>query len=110
MKLLFDHNVSPWLCKALSDLFPDSIHVRMIGLSEADDAVIWEYAVDNDFAIVTKDAGFRQRSFLEGHPPKIVWIGLGNCSTSAIEALLRRRANEIAAFLVDEHESFLRLA
>ena len=41
MKLLFDQNVSPWLCGALSDVFPNSIHVRNIGLREADDAIIW---------------------------------------------------------------------
>ena len=33
------------------------------------------------YTIVTKDADFRQRSFLLGPPPKVIWIGLGNCST-----------------------------
>ena len=42
---------------------------------------------------------FRQRSFLFGHPPKIVWLRVGNCSTKAIEALLRSRAADIEAFL-----------
>jgi len=84
VKLLFDQNVSPWLCGALSDLFPDSIHVRNVGLREADDAIIWDYAAQHGFAIVTKNADFRQRSFLLGHPPKIVCLRMGNCSTRAI--------------------------
>ena len=67
MKLLFDQNVSPRLCQALEDLFPNSVHVRHLGLREAADATLWEYAARHDFAIVTKDADFRQRSFLEGH-------------------------------------------
>jgi len=58
---------------------------------------------------VTKDAGFRQRSFLEGHPPKVIWIGLGNCSTQTIEALIRRHAGDIDDFLADEEKSFLGL-
>ena len=107
MKVLFDQNVSPWLCHTLSDLFPDSVHVREIGLREAEDPVIWDYAAQHGFAIVTKDADFRQRSFVLGHPPKIVWLRLGNCSTKAIEALLRSRAGEIEEFLADEQKPFL---
>lgn len=110
MKLLFDQNVSPWLCRTLSDLFPNPVHVREAGLREADDAIIWDYAARHGFAIVTKDADFRQRSFLLGHPPKIVWLRLGNCSTKAIDALLRSRAAEIEEFLADEQKSFLGLS
>jgi predicted nuclease of predicted toxin-antitoxin system len=54
-----------------------------------------------------KDADFRQRSFLEGFPPKIVLLQLGNCSTKAIEVLLRNRAGEIQEFLDDEQKSVL---
>ncbi|MEX2263852.1 MAG: DUF5615 family PIN-like protein [Bryobacteraceae bacterium] len=110
MKLLFDQNISPWLCQVVSDLFPNSVHVREVGLREADDATIWDYAARNGFAIVTKDADFRQRSFLLGHPPKIVWLRLGNCSTKAIESLLRSRAVNIEEFLADEQKSFMVLS
>ena len=109
MRLLFDHNVSPWLCVALADLFPHSIHVREIGLCQANDATIWDYAAKHGFGIVTKDADFRQRSFVLGHPPKIVWLRVGNCSTKDIEALLRRRSVEIEAFLANEQQAFLGL-
>lgn len=110
MKLLFDQNVSPWLCRDLAGIFPNSVHVREIGLRDADDTVIWDYAARHGFAIVTKDSDFRQRSFLLGHPPKIVWVRLGNCSTSVLEALLRSHAADIEEFLADEQKSFLGLA
>ena len=110
MKLLFDQNLSSGLCNLLADRFPGAIHVREIGLIEAADATIWQYAAQHDFAIVTKDADFRQRSFLEGHPPKIVWVRLGNCSTKAVEALLRSRSREIEEFLGDDQKSFLVLS
>ena len=110
MKLLFDQNVSPWLCQSLSDLFPESVHVRDAGLRQADDAVIWAYAAEHGFVIVTKDADFRQRSFLLGHPPKIVWLGIGNCSTAAIEQLLRDRQADIEEFIADHQESILVLS
>lgn len=110
MRLLFDQNLSPLLCQALADCFPSAIHVRDVGLREATDTTIWAYAAQHGFAIVTKDADFRQRSFLEGYPPKILWVRLGNCSTQAIEALLRTRLTEIDEFLADPQESFLALS
>jgi predicted nuclease of predicted toxin-antitoxin system len=110
VRLLFDQNLSPWLCRGLADRFPDPVHVREIGLRQAEDAVIWDYAAQHGLAIVTKDADFRQRSFLLGHPPKIIWLRLGNCSTKAIEAALRSRAVEIEEFLADDEKSFLILA
>ena len=65
MKLLFDQNLSHYLCQTLSDCFPGSMHVRDIALREAPDATIWDFAARHNFAIVTKDADFRQRSFLK---------------------------------------------
>jgi predicted nuclease of predicted toxin-antitoxin system len=41
MKLLFDQNLSFKLCPRLNDLFPDSSQVRLLGLAQVDDAVIW---------------------------------------------------------------------
>ena len=110
MKLLFDQNLSSTLCRSLSDCFPGSAHVREIGLRDADDALIWRYAAQHGFAIVTKDADFRQRSFLQGHPPKIVWVRLGNCSTEDVERTLRHRASAIQDFLIDEMKSILALS
>ena len=110
MKLLFDQNISPRLCRNLSPAFPNSAHVRELGLRDADDTAIWDFAARHGFAIVTKDSDFRQRSFLLGHPPKIIWLRLGNCSTTAIEALLLKRATAIEEFLADEQKSFLVLS
>ena len=57
--------------------------------------------------LVTKDADFHQRSFLYGHPPKVIWVRIGNGSTAMIEALLRRRVTEVAAFSSDRESAFL---
>jgi predicted nuclease of predicted toxin-antitoxin system len=107
VKLLFDENLSPVLPVALADCYRESQHVRDVGLQAAPDADLWVYAAHNHLVIVTKDSDFRQRSFLQGHPPKIIWIGLGNCSTKAVEALLRRRLAEVAEFIADKVKAFL---
>ncbi len=109
MKLLFDQNLSPRLVQRLADLYPGSIHVRHVGLHSADDEAVWAYARDLGFTIVSKDSDFRQFSFLRGHPPKIVWIWHGNCSTGEIQDVLRRHRDELLAFEQAEEGSFLAL-
>ena len=51
MKLLFDQNISCKLCTALADLFPGSSQVRLLGLAEADDNVLWQHAKANGFPL-----------------------------------------------------------
>ena len=58
MKLLFDQNLSPRLSRLLADIYPASVHVREIGLRDADDVTIWEHAKSNGFAVVSKDSDF----------------------------------------------------
>lgn len=110
MTLLFDQNLSPHLVIALGDLYPGSTHVRDMGLQAADDGVVWSYAVQHRLVIVSKDADFHQRSFLEGPPPKVMWIQRGNCTTAEIEAVLRTSHREVLAFVHDEAAAFLALA
>ncbi|MGH7146446.1 MAG: DUF5615 family PIN-like protein [Nitrospiraceae bacterium] len=109
MKLLFDHNLSHRLVTALQQDYPDSRHVRDAGLSTASDEAVWQYAATHGFTIVTKDADFHQRSFLFGHPPKVIWIRAGNCSTTMIEALLRRYHDQLHTFATEPDSAFLTL-
>ena len=109
MKLLFDQNLSPRLVMMLGDLFPGSEHVQGVGFGEASDASLWEFARDNAFVIVTKDVDFSDRSAIAGHPPKIIWIRLGNCSTAAIASALRNNHAQTEAFEVDDDLGVLAL-
>ena len=109
MRLLLDQNLSPRLVRALADLYPESLHVRDVGLQAAGDDAVWFYARDHGLAIVSKDADFRQRSFLGGAPPKLIWIRLGNCSTADVENLLRVHHTSLLTFDVDGDSAFLAL-
>jgi predicted nuclease of predicted toxin-antitoxin system len=110
VKLVFDQNLSPVLPRRPSDCYGECQHVRDIGLMTAPDTGVWEYALVNGFAIVTKDSDFRHRSSLHGYPPKVIWIALGNCSTKTIEDLLRQRVAEVTEFPADEVKAFLVLS
>lgn len=110
MKLLFDENLSHKLVSILSDLFPESLHVRDVELKAADDPTVWQYAKELGLILVSKDADMHQRSFLFGHPPKIVWVRLGNCSTRQVAELLRRHSSTIRTFYEDDDAAFLSLS
>jgi predicted nuclease of predicted toxin-antitoxin system len=98
MKLLFDHNLSPRLVNRLADLYPDSNHLFNLNLDTAEDFLVWQYARDNDFIIVTKDSDFSELSLLRGFPPKVIWIRIGNSTTNEIESLIRSHTEEINNF------------
>ncbi len=110
MKLLFDENLSHKLAERLADVFPDSTHVRNVGMKTADDPEVWLYAVEHDFIIVSKDADMHDRSLVFGFPPKVIWIRLGNCSTRDVERLIRREVELIGRFMNDDFASFLALS
>lgn len=98
MKLLFDHNLSPRLVNRLADLYPKSKRLFNIELDMAEDSVVWQYAGENEFIIVTKDSDFSDLSLLKGFPPKVIWILIGNCTTNDIESLIRSHTKEMEKF------------
>ncbi len=110
MKLLFDANVSHKLVRALSSEYPGSAHVRDVGLHGAEDHQVWDHARAHDFAIVSKDTDFRERSYVEGFPPKIIWLDVGNAGTVAIAMLLRSGLERIERFGTLEETSVLILS
>jgi predicted nuclease of predicted toxin-antitoxin system len=88
LKLLLDENLSP-------------------RLESVTDDEIWQYAKDNDFAIVSKDSDFSERSVLRGSPPKVIWLRIDNCTTIRAGFLLRDAFPRIQAFLSPTEESCL---
>ena len=107
MRLLFDENLSPKLVGLVQDEYPGSTHVRDVGLRGAPDRRIWEHARNNGFAIVSKDGDFRQRSLLEGAPPKVIWLQVGNAGTAPIAELLREQAPQLRRFDGEEESAFM---
>lgn len=109
MKLLFDHNLSPRLVRRLSDIFPDSSHVSFHAMDAVDDTVVWKFAKDNDFVLVTKDSDFSDLSTLHGFPPKVLWLKIGNCTTNQIENMIRLSQEAIQQLETDSSIGVLEL-
>ena len=99
MKLLFDNHLSHRLVARLDDVLPGSSHVMLEGLDESGDLDIWKFAFEHDYTIVTKDSDFSDLSMLRGHPPKVIWMRIGNCRISDIESIIRSRLNILRGFV-----------
>ena len=110
MKRLFDENLSPKLASMLAVEYPQSVHVRDAGLKGHNDDEVWTFAREQGFAIVSKDTDFRERSFVEGFPPKILWLDVGNSGTVEVANLLRRELRRVEAFAGEEESSMLILS
>ena len=107
MKLLLDENLSDRIVPLILDLYPDSSHVKSHGLIHTDDVLIWSFAREHDYTIVSKDADFHQRSLVFGHPPNLVYLRIGNCPTRRITQLLRSSYVLLSAFDADADTSIL---
>jgi predicted nuclease of predicted toxin-antitoxin system len=101
MKLLFDENLSFKLCERLESQYPGSSQVRLVGLAEADDRTVWNYARDKGFILVSLHTDFADKAALLGPPPKVIWLRRGNQPTDIIEKILRDHSVVIATFTND---------
>ncbi len=97
--MLLDQNLSYKLEKQFHFSFEEVKHVKTLGLHNALDADIWQYAKQNDFSILTRDADFNDIGLLRGFPPKIIWLRIGNLKTAQIAQLIHLNAATISAFL-----------
>ena len=102
MKLLFDQNLSPRLPRLLAGLYPDSAHIRDLGMRDSTDTEIWEYAKTNGFARLSlKIRIFRRGVCCMDILPNSSGCELGNCPVRTIEDLLRRQSVAIHTFELD---------
>ena len=75
--------------------------MRLLGLHNASDSALWEYAKSNGFTLASLDADFAEMAALLGSPPKVIWLRCGNQPTAVIENLLRNHIDAITTFELD---------
>jgi predicted nuclease of predicted toxin-antitoxin system len=105
MKLLLDENLSRRLVPFLQNAYPGTSQVALLNLEQADDVLIRQYALKNDFVIVTRDADFYEMSLVYGQPPKIIWLKTGNQSKAETIALLLHNKDWIEQVLFAEDKA-----
>lgn len=83
----------------LVDLFPSSSQTLLSGFTgETPDKLIWEYARESNFTIVSADSDFVHLSNRFGPPPKVIRLERMDYSTQIAADLIRRNAIAISEF------------
>lgn len=110
VRLLLDENLSERLLPLIRGRFPESKHVRLLGLGGADDLTLWERARCDGDLLVTKDEDFLRLSVSRGFPPKVICLAIGNAGNAATAALLLDHADAIETFSSHPDAGFLLLS
>jgi predicted nuclease of predicted toxin-antitoxin system len=101
LKLLFDQNISHRVAIRLRFIFPECGQVRELKLENSSDREIWDFAKRENFTIITFDADFYDLVTLFGHPPKVIWLRIGNTATDNLIEVIQGHAQTIEAFVSD---------
>lgn len=83
--------------------------MHRVGLGSSSDQYVWDYAKANSLTIVSKDNDFRDKAALEGFPPKLIWLRIGNSTTTVAATKLRTARLAIEAFVQDKVVGVLEL-
>lgn len=102
MKLLLDLNISYKVIKRINRIYGEVDQIGRLGMSQMDDAMIFQFARTNGYTIITFDAYFHERNLLANSSIKVIWLKLSNTSTENIINILRDNRKEIKAFINDE--------
>ena len=86
MKFLVDNQLPAALARWLTERGLDACHVLDVGLAEASDERIWDYAVSQGRVLISKDEDFVHLSARPGAVAPLVWVRLGNCRKQALLA------------------------
>ena len=108
-RLLLDENLSERLLPLLIETFPESTHVRPVGLGGASDTEIWQWARLHGAILVTKDEDFLRLSVARGIPPKVVCLAIGNANNATTAMVLLQQAKAIEQFCLNPEAGFLLL-
>ena len=81
--------------KLIQNSFPQSERVTRLGLNGVSDIEIWEFAKNHDYTILTFDGDFFDIAQYKGHPPKVIWLSMGNTTTTNIAKVLKEKETMI---------------
>ena len=102
MKLLIDQNISHRIIDSISDIYPESVHLKDIHLLHNSDLELWEFALNNHYVLVTTDLEACNRNVLENNSPKIICISSEVVTTTKVEWVLRVHFETIQQFITGE--------
>lgn len=95
--LLIDENLPASIARILP---VDSSHATDVA-DRPSDRQLWDYARSRGWNILTRDTDFFDRIMLDGSPPKVIWVRLGNIRKRDLESKLLQLWPSIVKLLED---------
>jgi predicted nuclease of predicted toxin-antitoxin system len=95
VNFLVDNQLPEALCNFLTAQGHRSSHVLTLRMDEASDTEIWNYAVNGDWIVVSKDEDFLHLANRPDDSGKLLWVRIGNCRTAALLQSFERELPEI---------------
>ena len=90
MKLLIDMNLSPKLADMLIKENIESVHWSTIGALDAKDSEIFNYAINNDYIVVSCDLDFSTiLSITSASKPSVIQIRIQNVSWEELAEVIK---------------------
>jgi predicted nuclease of predicted toxin-antitoxin system len=103
VKFLVDNQLPAALARFLNSRGHDAEHVLDLQMDEADDPDVWNHAVSEGRALVSKDEDFLHLANRPGAFGTFVWVRLGNCRKQALLAAFDRALPAIVTALEEGH-------
>jgi len=95
--LLIDENLPASLAAGLPIICS---HACDLGARPTDNE-LWQHARERNWTTLTRDTDFFDRLMLEGPPPKVIWVRLGNIRKKDLESMLFRLWPRILELMSD---------
>ena len=117
MNVLVDMNLSPQWCGVLKEQGFQCVHWSEVGNPGADDAVLMQWALRNEYIVLTQDLDFGAiLAATQANAPSVVQIRTQDVLPSAMKTrllkILRKYEAELSAgtlIIVDENKSRVRI-
>ena len=100
MKFLLNENIPPSLSSLLLKISWDSSHAYQLGLNGKSDVYLVEYAIQNEFVIITHDLDYSRIVSLSGKDkPSILSFRLDKISADLLFNLIRLNKIQLEHYL-----------
>ena len=100
MIVWLDAQLSPRLAQWIEETFEvECLHVRDLGLRNAEDPEIFQKARDALSVVMTKDEDFIRLVERKGPPPQVIWITSGNMPNARFKSLLLKTLRDAISLI-----------
>ncbi len=98
-RFLVDAQLPPVLADMLRARGYPAEHITDIGPADATDQQLWQHALENNAAIITKDEDFANMVTLGLPGPTVVWVRVGNTRRAALIDWFEPRIDDLATLV-----------